>query len=126
MKKEIFALALLLALFALSLWNSHNLDILTGEISELVRQSGSLAEKGDWESAADKAHEAVAMWDEHSSYTHIVLRHSDIDSISDDFYELKSSIFQQEPGVSAGNAEMVIAHLNSISSIEKLRLGSIF
>ena len=49
MKKEIFALLLLAALFAGGLYNTHYLRCMTGELSETLRLSEAYCENGEYE-----------------------------------------------------------------------------
>ena len=126
MKKEVFATALLAVIFALSVANTYFLDRLTGQIIELVEESGRMAAYGDWEKAQNAAEHAARLWKEQDPYTHIVLRHSDIESMNDDFYELLEHIYSHDAGAANSSAALVSEHLSSISQIEQIRIGSVF
>ncbi|MGM9521272.1 MAG: DUF4363 family protein [Oscillospiraceae bacterium] len=126
MKKEIFAAALLAVILALSLINTHYLSSITTEISGLVEKACAEAESDNWDMSEKYAMRAMDIWHGSDGYTHIVLRHSDIDSMTDDFYELMDHIYEQELGGVKSSSGLVIAHLESMRDMERIRLGSIF
>ncbi len=126
MKKEVFAAALLAVIFALSVANAYCLDKLTGEIIELVDESGRMATCGEWEKSQEAAENASRIWKEQDPYTHIVLRHSDIESMNDDFYELLEHVYSHDAGATSSSAALVSEHLSSINQIEQIRIGSVF
>ncbi|HHU05694.1 MAG TPA: DUF4363 family protein [Clostridiales bacterium] len=126
MKKEIITGIIFLLIFALTLVNTHILEKLTSELLDLIEQSRSYAEKGDWENAINKALEAEQRWNKADPYTHIVVRHSEIDSTTDAFYELLKALYSEEIGNAKGAYMAVTAHLVSIQGMDKVTLGSIF
>jgi hypothetical protein len=126
MKKEILAAALLVLIFAGSLVNLYYLNRLTEELTEQVNQAKTCVESGDWEKAAEFAESATELWANSDSYTHIVLRHSEINSASDAFYELLGGIYAENYGDSIGAARMLLDHIESITKMEEIRFGSIF
>lgn len=126
MKKEIIVGLLLVLLFAAALVNIHFLNRLTDDIIELVEASEQNAEAGNWNEAAAKAEEAAAKWAENNSYTHIVLRHSEINAATDAMYELLKEIYSENTGGVKGAAKGVTEHMTSIASIEEIKFGSIF
>lgn len=126
MKKEIIVGFLLVFIFSAALFNIHALNRLTDDIVQLVEESEKSAAAGNWEEAAAKAEEAEKRWEENDSYTHIVLRHSEINMATDAIYELLKEIYSENMGGVRGAAKAVNAHMTSISSIEHIKLGSIF
>lgn len=126
MKKEIFALALLALILALSLWNTHEIKSICGELTELVEASGRAAESGDWETSRERVEEALRLWQSREGYTHTVLRHTDIETLSDDFFELLEHISTQDPGAVQSAVRLVTEHLREITEMESLKIGSIF
>ena len=126
MKKELFAAALLLLILALSLLNTGVIGGLCDEITGLVERSAGAAEQGDWEESQAFLEEAMALWKEREVYTGIVLRHTDIETLTDDFYELTEHIYTHDgPAASAASA-LVREHLASIRKMEGMNLSSIF
>ena len=126
MKKEIIAGAMLVLILALSLVNTCAIGYLCDDIGGFITQAGELAEKEDWSGSEQAIRRAISLWEDNEGYTHIVLRHTDIETLSDDFYELLEHIYSQDPGSVRGAVELVNGHLNGIKDMEKLRFGSIF
>lgn len=126
MKKELFAVVLLAAILALSLWNTHEIKNICGELTSLVESSGHAAESGDWEASRECAEKAIGLWKSREGYTHIVLRHSDIETLSDDFFELMEHISARDSGTVQSAVRLVTEHLRGITDMESLKLGSIF
>ncbi len=126
MKKELFAAGLLAALLALSLINSAVIKGLCDEIDGMVRSSGDAAESGDWDTARKRADSALELWRKREGYTKIVLRHTDIETLTDDFYELTEHIYSKDPGSVKSAVELVGEHLSDIAQMESINFGSIF
>ena len=126
MKKEIFAIALLLIILTATIINIFYLNNFTDKLIELVNTACDAAEQEDWETATETAEKAAAAWTDRDFYTHIVLQHSEVDSATDAFYDFLSEIYSEDPSSAKGAGEKLIAHLTSISSKEKLKIGSIF
>ena len=126
MKKEVFAIALLGALIAVSVLNIGGIVRLTDELTETVELASAAAENENWDSAEIQAEKAIASWKAKDSYTHIVLRHSEIDTLSDALYDFLNDIMDKNVGAAEASSQKVIYHLESISQMERLRLGSIF
>ncbi len=126
MKKEIFAAALLAAILALSLWNTHEIKSICGELADIVEASGRAAGEGDWAASLQRVEEALSLWRSREGYTHAVLRHADIETLSDDFYELMEHIGTHDPGAVQSAVRLVTEHLREIVEMESIKLGSIF
>ena len=52
MKKELFALALLLLILVGNVWNQHRLETLTSSLDTLVEEAYASARNGLWQQAA--------------------------------------------------------------------------
>lgn len=126
MKKEIIAGAVFLLILALTIVNIYVLKDLTSELMELLEESRKYVEKGDWQNAVSKAKEAEERWNKADPYTHIVVRHSEIDSTTDAFYDLLKALYSEEAGNAKGAYMAVSAHITSIEGMDKITLGSIF
>lgn len=126
MKKEVFAAALLVIILSATVANIFYLNNFTDSLVALVNTGCDAAEQGDWETATKTAEEAAAAWMDKDFYTHIVLQHSEIDSATDAFYDFLSAVYSADPSAAKGAGEKLVAHLTSISSKEKLSIGSIF
>lgn len=125
MKREYAAAALLLLLFATSLANLNYLCRLIDRVEERVELSAAALEDGKTELALQELDLALYIWREAEHYTHVFVRHSEIDTVSDEFYELRHTLYTE----SADSREAylrLIYHLDSIEEMEHLRIGSIF
>lgn len=126
MKKEIIFAIILLSFFSLTLLNIKLLENMTTELLTVLEESLESAEKGDWERAIEKANKAEQIWDNADRYTHIVVRHSEIDCTTDALYEFVKALYGEEAGEAKGAYKSLSAHIKSIVSMERISLGSIF
>ncbi len=126
MKKEIIIGCFLVALLAAAFVNIHFLNKLTDNVTSLIEESETSALAGHWPEAERKAEEAADLWNSSETYTHLVLRHPETESATDAIYNLLAQVYAKEPGAMRGAAQAAIARLKSISSIEQIKLGSIF
>ena len=124
MKKEIFALSLLALLFAASLFNIRYFDRLCLDIAGEVKASAVALERGDMEAAQEHLNSALHTWLDADSYTHIFIRHPEIDSTADAFYELGQALEENSESCRAAY-DKLLYHLESIRTMEHLRFGSI-
>ena len=124
MKKEIIALLLLVLLFAASLFNIWYFDRLCMDIAGEVNASSDALERGDMDAAQEHLNSALHTWLDADSYTHIFIRHPEIDSTADAFYELGQALEENSESCRAAY-DKLLYHLESIRTMEHLRFGSI-
>ena len=124
MKRELAAGALLLLLMAGAWWNIHAVDTLTGDILAGLDTSQAAEEQGDHLTAQAALAKALNRWLEADSYTHIFIRHAEIDSTADAFYELQAQLLAGE-GDSSAAYDKLRYHLDSIQRMEHPSIGSI-
>ena len=117
MKKELFALFLLIVIIGFSVFNSLFISAIAEKAEKLVLLSTSSAE-----SVVD----AEKLFSDNRAYLGAVLRHSELDAISDGFYELKKALVSGDGAQSELAAERLIARLHAMERMEILRLDSIF
>lgn len=125
MKKEIFALSLLLLLFAASLFNIRYFDRLCLDIAAEVKASSEALQKDDRAAAQEHLDRALHTWLEAENYTHIFIRHPEIDSTADAFYELGQELESADGESCRAAYDKLLYHLESIRTMEHLRFGSI-
>ena len=125
MKREWLVAALLAAMFTASLINLHHLDRLVGSIEDTLQESREAAGAENFEAAQHSADEAFSLWLKAEPYTHIFLRHPEIDSISDAFFELKEKLAGQETQEVYASFDLLLYHLSCIQRMEHPYLGSI-
>jgi hypothetical protein len=126
MKKEIITAGFLLLLLAAAFVNTYFLDKLTGDVVSQIETAEKSAREGSWDEAEKKAEKAAELWTGSDTYTHLVLRHNESEAATDSLYSLLEQIYAREDGAVKGAAQAAKARLESISSIEKIRFGSIF
>ena len=124
MKKEIFALSLLALLFAASLFNIRYFDRLCLDIAAEVRASSEALQTEGRAAAQEHLDQALHTWLEAENYTHIFIRHPEIDSTADAFYELGQALEENSESCRAAY-DKLLYHLESIRTMEHLRFGSI-
>ena len=125
MKKEIFALSLLLLLFAASLFNIWYFDRLCLDIAGEVNASSEALQRGGRAAAREHLDRALQTWLEAENYTHIFIRHPEIDSTADAFYELGQELESADGESCRAAYDKLLYHLESIRTMEHLRFGSI-
>lgn len=125
MKKEIIAVAALVILLGLSVFNIYHMDNLAQELLIHVDASQNFAENGDFDSAEEELRKAIDLWAASDGYTHIFIRHPEIDGATDAFYELLSDVRSGDLEASVGSYEKVQAHIKSIAGMEHITIGSI-
>ena len=124
MSRELAAGALLLLLVTGAWWNIHAVDTLTREIMGDLDVSQAAEEQGDHPAAQAALNKALNRWLDADSYTHIFIRHAEIDSTADAFYELQAQLLSGE-GDSSAAFDKLRYHLDSIQRMEHPSLGSI-
>jgi TRAP-type C4-dicarboxylate transport system substrate-binding protein len=126
MKKELFVGLFLALLLTAAFVNIHYLNKLTDDIMGRVDAAITSAEEEKWDEAEKKTEEAISMWLGSDTYTHLVLRHSELEAATDALYEFAGQVYARDSGAAKGAGQLASARLNSISDIERVRLGSIF
>lgn len=126
MKKEIIAAALLILLFAGSMINIRANERMIGSLSRGVDAAYAEYSSGNADAASKKLGIVCDEWLSLDGYTHIFIRHSEIDSTTDAFFELLSAMHDDRSDCVCGAYSKLKAHLYSLTSIEKPSLGSIF
>lgn len=126
MKKELAAVSILVLLTGCALVNIAYLRGFINGMAEEISASRLWAERGELPAAEERLREVIDRWVGADSYTHIFIRHSEIDSATDAFYDLLSDLSAGDAGSAAGGYEKLLYHLNSIMTMEHLTFGSIF
>ena len=80
MSRELIASLLMLLLIAGAWWNIRAVDSLSGDMLSALEESEQAADKGDCYAALKAMDDALERWLKADSYTHIFIRHSEIDS----------------------------------------------
>ena len=126
MKKEFVALALLIAILTGNLWNQRRLNSLINGLMSLAEDACSASQQQDWPAAANAAEEAEKLWLDSGRYTHIFLRHTDIDALTAALCDFRGAAIGQESGELFTSYLRLKALLVSLRGMEKLSFGSVF
>lgn len=125
MKKGWLAVVLLVAMVALSLWHVSALGSLTGSLGEELRRAEELAERGNWDKAAEVTKAASEQWDNRAFYLHVTLDHKTADDIAVGFAETLGFLEWQEAGeYSAANARLM-EQLELLGKVERPNLENL-
>ena len=96
MKKTIAGAVLLTLLFIGALFNAgYQKSVLSGLI-EIIDTADAQMASGDLSAAFGTLSGAIDAWDDWEEYTHIFIRHTDVESVSAAFYELLSDLCAHE------------------------------
>ena len=125
MKREIWAAMLLAALFAFSLWNIAAIGKLTACTQQHITLSEQAACAGDSAGAEAELAYALSIWLSADSYTRIFIRHPELDSTADAFYQVMEGLKAGDGRELSAEYDMLRYHLDSIADMERLSLGSI-
>ena len=124
MKKEIFAIITILLLIVASLINIFHLNSLIDSMSTHINAAIFASNVGDMSIAESELNNALKIWLNSNKYTHVFIRHTEIDAITDAYFDALAAI------KSKNNSAIILMeqtkyHLESILSIEKISLESI-
>ena len=126
MKNALTALALLLALFGISLYNAYYIENTLSEMIVLLEESGKYAGLGDWDKAGELADEAKELWEKSGTHFGIVLRHSETDDIYFEFESLPLLVEEKDESEYKAGSALLIARMKHVFRMEKLSLENIF
>ena len=125
MRRELLAAALLALLVLGAGWNIRVVDRLTADIMECLDRSEASALEGHQERSKEALEQGLDLWLEADSYTHIFIRHSEIDSTTDAFYEALEELSDNDCEATSAAFEKLRYHLRSLNTMEHVSLGSI-
>ena len=126
MPREITALILLALLLIGAVWNIRSVDRLTAEICACIDSSEEAVRSGDGQAARAAMEKGLQLWLNADSYTHIFIRHTEIDGATDAFYSAMEELSDNDSEALGAAYDKLRYHLISISSMEHVSLGSIF
>jgi hypothetical protein len=126
MKKELAAIILLLLIFGGTMYNVRYLENRIDDIEEQIGSSRESFLQGDTESAVRQLEEALDAWNSADGYTHIFIRHTDIDGTTEAFYYALGCAMSGNAGETEGAYGNLLSHLESIVNMERVSPGSIF
>ncbi len=126
MTREKWALLLLLALAAGSCWNIHAANKLCADIETRLCRVEAAARIENWDEAQAAIESAIERWESAEGYTHIFIRHPELDSCTDIFYDTFSTVLKKDSEELYAALEKLRYHIDSIAGMERPVPGNIF
>ena len=126
MRKELAAAIILALLLTGVMVNIRVASNIILGLKEDVTAAYQSAEKGDFDRAKPQLDAAIEHWMSLDDYTHIFIRHCEINSTTEAYFQLKSDIYAEDMGAAEGSYGLLMATLDSLMTMEQLSLGSIF
>lgn len=124
MKREFFAVALLLGLLALSIYNIRYIDNKSQTLENYIEEAETHYLNGDRKSAAEDIETSLDIWLGWDSYSHVMLRHSEVDVITEAYYELLKEL-EGEDKVTQSSFGKLKEDIDSIITKERINVRSI-
>lgn len=126
MKKELFAALTILLLIVSSIVNVIYLQKMTADMTQHITDASEACNDEDFMTAHSELTAALRIWLDADDYTHIFIRHSEIDSTSDAFYDAFDAIRCRDGGAASAALEKLSYHLTSILTMEYVTIRSVF
>ena len=125
MLKEIIAVCLLAALITAALVNISYMDKLSLEIISGIDETEKFGLSEQFDAAAERLNEVIRLWDKNRVYAGIFLRHPEIDSSYDCFYDIMAQLQQEEKDSLPALCEKLRYHIRCMADMERLSFSSI-
>jgi len=126
MKKELFAALTIVLLTAASVINILHIKKLIENIGVTVEHASAACLAEDFSSANTELNTALQTWLDADDYTHIFIRHSEIDTTTDAFYEALEAVLCEDRESASAALGKLSYHLQSILTMEYVTLRSVF
>lgn len=125
MKREWIALGVILAILAFSIFNAKYVAHKTADFRSDLQTAQEDYIGGDRKEAASHITNSIADWLSWHKYANIMLRHSEVDEVTDSYYDLLAALEDSGQEVPAAAFDKVTQKLRNISNMEQMTLGSI-
>lgn len=126
MKKEIISALLLLLIFSGVLVNIRINERIVSSLINEVDMSYENLKNGNKDKAMQQLDTAIEHWLDLDGYTHIFIRHSEINSTTDAFYGFRSDVGSGDADAANGSYGLLKETLLSLMTMEQISLGSVF
>lgn len=126
MKKEIISALLLLLMFSGVLVNIRINERIVSSLINEVDMSYENLKNGNEVKAMQQLDTAIEHWLNLDGYTHIFIRHSEINSTTDAFYGFRSDVGSGDADAANGSYGLLKETLLSLMTMEQISLGSVF
>lgn len=126
MKKELFAGLTIVLFILLSLCHIVYLNHFIGELNQHIESSAQAYTAGNYALAGHQLNLALTQWQAADAYTHVMIRHSEIDTTNDAFREAIAAVQSEDSPAAQAALSILQYHLNEIQAMERLTLHSLF
>lgn len=126
MKKELCAFLAIISLIAISIGGYTHLSHMTDKLSEHMDIALLAIKSESYDKAQYELEEALKIWNSEEQYTHTFIRHSEVDSVSDAFYDAITEATAENKAEAQVCIRKLLYHINSIQSMERITLRSVF
>ncbi len=126
MKKEIISALLLLLMFSGVLVNIRINERIVSSLINEVDMSYENLKNGNKDKAMQQLDTAIEHWLNLDGYTHIFIRHSEINSTTGAFYGFRSDVGSGDADAANGSYGLLKETLLSLMTMEQISLGSVF
>ena len=126
MKKEIISALLLLLIFSGVLVNIRINERIVSSLINEIDMSYENLKNGNKDKAVQQLETAIEHWLNLDGYTHIFIRHSEINSTTDAFYGFRSDVGSGDADAANGSYGLLKETLLSLMTMEQISLGSVF
>lgn len=126
MNKEIISALLLLLIFSGVLVNIRINERIVSSLINEVDMSYENLKNGNEDKAMQQLDTAIEHWLNLDGYTHIFIRHSEINSTTDAFYGFRSDVGSGDADAANGSYGLLKETLLSLMTMEQISLGSVF
>lgn len=125
MKRLYIALAILAIIFATTLYNAHFLNRFTTDVTQFLSEAEKKVAAGDWAAARELTDEARAVWENHTLYLHILLRHNDTDDVFIGFQEISRLLSTGEEAEYRSVNARLMAEVSLLYEAEQFSLKNV-
>ena len=125
MKKEGLAITIILFVILGSVLNLRYLTSLIHELDAQTNEAVSEAEAENWTTSEALASDVMMQWMKMDKYTHIFIRHGEIDAVTDAFCSLLGAIKSRETSDIFMAQLTLHSRLNELVEMERVTPGSI-
>lgn len=126
MKKEIISALLLLLMFSGVLVNIRINERIVSSLINEVDMSYENLKNGNKDKAMQQLDTAIEHWLNLDGYTHIFIRHSEINSTTGAFYGFRSDVGSGDADAANGSYGLLKETLLSLMTMEQISVGSVF
>ncbi len=125
MKKEFIALSVIAAILVFSIVNAHYVRSRAADFSDEIRAAQQLCAGGEDKRAAKSVSDSLDGWLEWRKYAHIMLRHSEVDGVTEAYYDLLAELQSSKGETAPAAFSKVEQKLRNIADMEQMSIGSI-